>query len=591
MPKKSTIKHLCLVLVISVCGIATPARALITVGPSAPPADYNNIQDAIDAASEPNVIEVNDGTYTGPGNYNIDTKGKEITVKSKNGAVNCIIDCQSNGRAFIFQSGEDGNTILQGFTIKNGFAFDPSPPYDPNDDPDGFGGAIYCIGSSPTIKNCVITDNEADYGGGGVFCDASSDPCITSCDIRYNYCGSYRYDVNQVQIGGGIYCRNSSPTISNCEITENWVEGWWKKGSGGGIACEDSNAVIADCNIFYNESWSLYGEYDDPIEPNYSQDGGGIYSERSNVTIISCGLADNFANYSGGGIAAWDGSTTILGCSVNYNICGASGGGIYSAGNPEFTGPNTPPSILNCYMQNCLIIKNKGYWGGGVASSYGSFASINNCTIAKNIVDWPDYTGGVRCKNGRASIINSIIWGNAGKSISALGGTVSVRYSDVQVPDSNDPNIPNVQQGEGNINTDPLFAEPIRYDYHLQSEYGRWNPDTGLHDINDPNTSPCIDAGNPFSDFSNEPEDNGDRINMGTYGNTTHASLSGPGVIRYVPGDIDEDGDVDIFDLIILIDNWLLEGAAINNERADINNDGIVNFFDYSIFNRFWPWP
>jgi hypothetical protein len=584
------------VLVISVCGIATPARALITVGPSAPPADFNNIQDAIDAASEPNIIEVNDGTYTGPGNYDIDTKGKEITVKSQNGPGNCIIDCQSNGRAFIFQSGEDANTILQGFTIKNGFAFDPSPPYDPNDDPDGFGGAIYCTGSSPMIKNCAITDNEADYGGGGIFCDESSDPCITSCDIKYNYCGSYRFDVNQVQIGGGIYCRNSGPAISNCNITENWVEGWWKKGSGGGVAYENSNnALIVDCNIIDNECWALEGEYDDPFEPNYSQDGGGIYVERSNLTISDCTLADNFANYSGGGIAAWESITWILGCSVNYNICGASGGGIYSVDNPAFFDPNSPPTLLSCYMQNCLITKNKGYWGGGVASSYDSFAAIINCTIAKNNVDYPElYAGGLRCKNGWATVINSIIWGNAGKSISAfggVGGTVRVRYSDVQIPDNNDPNIPNVSQGEGNINEDPLFADPIRYDYHLQSEYGRWNPDTGLHDINDPNTSPCIDAGNPFADFSNEPEDNGDRINMGAYGNTTQASLSGAGVIRYVPADLDEDGDVDIFDWIILFDNWLLEGAAINNKRADINNDGIVNFTDLAIFNRFWPWP
>ncbi len=80
--------------------------------------------------------------------------------------------------------------------------------------------------------------------------------------------------------------------------------------------------------------------------------------------------------------------------------------------------------------------------------------------------------------------------------------------------------------GTGNINTDPLFANhdtTTPGDYHLMSEYGRWN---GSAWVNDDTTSPCIDAGDPADDYSNEPEPNGDRINMGAYGNTEQASKS-----------------------------------------------------------------
>ena len=80
-------------------------------------------------------------------------------------------------------------------------------------------------------------------------------------------------------------------------------------------------------------------------------------------------------------------------------------------------------------------------------------------------------------------------------------------------------------------------------------------------------------------------------MNMGAYCNTSRASKSGVDVIRYVPGDIDEDGDVDMFDLAILFGNWLLEGDDIIDRRADINNDGIVNFKDYAILAKFWLWP
>ncbi len=74
------------------------------------------------------------------------------------------------------------------------------------------------------------------------------------------------------------------------------------------------------------------------------------------------------------------------------------------------------------------------------------------------------------------------------------------------------------------IHADPLFADQKNHDYHLKSLAGRWNGNTWVKDsVN----SPCIDAGYPNSDYSKEPEDNGNRINIGRYGNTVYASLSG----------------------------------------------------------------
>ncbi len=55
---------------------------------------------------------------------------------------------------------------------------------------------------------------------------------------------------------------------------------------------------------------------------------------------------------------------------------------------------------------------------------------------------------------------------------------------------------------------DPLFVQPDSNDYHLQF------------------LSPCIDGGDPASDYSAEPEPNGKIVNMGAFGNTPEASLS-----------------------------------------------------------------
>ena len=53
------------------------------------------------------------------------------------------------------------------------------------------------------------------------------------------------------------------------------------------------------------------------------------------------------------------------------------------------------------------------------------------------------------------------------------------------------------------------------------SKAGRWyNSQWVVDDV----SSPCIDAGDENSDYSNEPAPNGGKVNMGYYGNTAEAS-------------------------------------------------------------------
>lgn len=243
---------------------------------------YTTIQDAIDEAVNGDTVIVNDGNYTGEGNRDIDFNGKAIIVRSENGPENCIIDCQASSgnqhRGFTFHNGEGNSSLLDGFTITNG--------YGPNEDLGNgirsYGGAILCNGSSPTITRCKIEVNSAKFGGG--IYSISASPKIDYCTISGN---------SVTNTGCGITCDGGSATISRCLITGN-------VGSfGGGIECVYGGPTIINSIISGN---------------SVTYRGGGIRCIGSSVTIINCTFAENGAGTHGGGLYSQDCTPTITNC-------------------------------------------------------------------------------------------------------------------------------------------------------------------------------------------------------------------------------------------------------------------------------------
>jgi hypothetical protein len=150
--------------------------------------------------------------------------------------------------------------------------------------------------------------------------------------------------------------------------------------------------------------------------------------------------------------------------------------------------------------------------------------------------------------------------------------------------------------GPGNIDSDPCFVregywdfnEPKTFfegDYHLQSEIGRWDPNTSLWGI-DANTSVCIDAGNPGCTLGSESNDgNNVRINMGAYGGTPTASK--PPFNWQSIADLTNNGGVDFDDLKVFADYWLDSGKCI---PCDLNRSELVDFIDFTILANNWLW-
>lgn len=244
------------------------------------PSQYATIQAGIDAAAAGDTVLVADGTYMGAGNKGLNFNGKAIVVMSENGPEVTIIDCKGNGRGFSFYSGEGSTSVVKGFTVDNGSASD--------------GGGIHCTGSSPKITSNILSNNSAQYSGGGIYCYIDSSPTIISNIFSGNSAGIY---------GGAIYCdSNASPEITHSIFSSNSAGS-----SGGGISCwEDSSPKIVNCifsSNFASESSGGISCYNNssPTILNtilWGDTSGEIYLDSSTITIT---YSDIQGGYTGEG--------------------------------------------------------------------------------------------------------------------------------------------------------------------------------------------------------------------------------------------------------------------------------------------------
>lgn len=355
------------------------------------PENYMTIQIALDAAIEGDIVIIGDGVYTGVGNKNLDFKGKALTLRSENGPSRCIIDCEGVGTGVnFFPNTSPSNQILEGLSIVNAWET-----------------AIYCDGAQIRIRNCIISGNTANQGGGIAL--YSSSAVIEGCTISGNVAGLH---------GGGIYCFESTLKLRNSHIGDNdaWV-------GGGGICCYDSSADIKNCVISGNDGFDY---------------GGGFSSNYSSATFTNCTIEQNSTGGVGGGLDIFNSpSTSLMNCLITANDA-EEGGGVYLLSS----------SIT---LQRCTLSGNTAAWysgGGG-----GIYADSSQAGLTNSIL-WNDSVG----------------VGYGPEMALANESAFTVSYCDVQGGQAAvyvDPGC-TLTWGAGNIDADPLFAErPGHGNYYL----------------------------------------------------------------------------------------------------------------------------
>jgi len=437
---------------------------------------YETIQQAIDDANDYNTIVVTIGVHTGPGNRDIEYLGKAISVQSidpNNFDIVAATIIDSNGseyephRGFHFYNGEDANSVLAGLTITNGrYCYD--------------GGAIRCFNnSSPTIRNCIITQNFAQGRA------------------------------------GGIYCGTSSPTIKNCIITDNVAT----RGYGAAIACfYDSSPTITNCIITGNSAVGYHH-------------GGGIYChDHSNAIINNCLISSNSAGHRGGGLSAYWSSPVLT---------------------------------------NCTVIGNTAEEGGGISSFRESNPSVINCIVRDNIA----------ADGNQLALINtSRVW--EGTNIPT---EMTVSFSDIEggQADACIDHDCSLHWGDGNIDIDPNFVNPGYWDdantpaepnddffftgnYHLL-------PMSGCIDAGDNNSVPAYTD----TDIDGEERIFNDTVDIGADEVVTN------------PADFNTDGIVDYLDIKVMTNEWLGSDGEL---QSDLFDDDFIDFADYAKLAEQWHW-
>jgi len=437
-------------------------------------------------------------------------------------------------------SNTDETAVLNGFTITGGYIWVVA--YSLGGPPTGGAGMLVASGS-PTLIDCTFTGNETGNSGGGLLIYDDSNPMLINCKLIRN----------NAESGGGVFSsRSSSPTLINCTFSDNYA-----KRKGGGMYTANGNPKLTNCvfrsNLadgldtqgggMYNINCSLELT-NSMFSENSAEIGGAICNKDSNTVLNMCEFVRNKASYYGGAIAN-GGQLIAKVCVFKNNYPGAvKDGGSESvptfidcifSGNSSIY-PGGAVSVKTATFYNCLFIGNRAFgdWSTGGAVYSILTASLNNCTFSNN---WADNGRALYCY--RASVDNCIFWGTEGQIYpdGLEWEYVSADYSNIQ----------GGWPGQGNTDTDPLFADPgywadaddpnvvaepndpnavwVDGDYHLKSQAGRWDP-VSQSWIQDDVTSPCIDAGDPNNPIGHEPFPNGGIINMGAYGGTVEASKS-----------------------------------------------------------------
>jgi hypothetical protein len=348
--------------------------------------------------------------------------------------------------------------------------------------------------------------SDGDGAGGGVHANQYNDGTMVISHNRIHDSRTRNHTTADTR-GGGIHAetQNFGGALASVRIEDNHVfENLAGKGAG--------------INVAGRQATLLRNRVQD--NTTHSDHGGGIYVSTVTTEVHNNVIRGNLVGATAG--YGWGGGIIIAGAGADLTGNLITGNITPSAGSGVFWDEGAVGSMRNDLIVQNVCPSSAGaaiYVDGGPGGP--STVMLENVTIADH--DCPGIGGAVFIENGsQIAIRNAILWNNTEEFSTITGGGYSISYSITQA------------SGTGNINSDPLFANPLALDYHERSTAGRYTPGGFVNDVV---SSPAVDAGDPASDYVQESQPNGGRVNLGAFGNTPEASRSPNGLGDAIFGD------------------------------------------------------
>jgi predicted outer membrane repeat protein len=308
---------------------------------------YTSFQTALDNAVSDDQIWVAKGTYK-PSTEVGGTGDRFKTFQMKNGVeiyggfagTETSIDQRTE-----FNDGETNETILSGdlngnddFDVSNGGYLDGTG--------DDNCYHVFYHPSGTNLDNSAILDGFTITGGNA---NAASPPD------------------NQ---GGGIFNKESSPTLSKIIIKDNNAES-----DGGGMLGDNSASLITNSVFYSNRSGAL---------------GGALIDwNATSVTLINCLFYQNYSN-SGGAVYAFNAKPTLTNVTISNNAA-TNGGGL------SFIFSNSNITLLN----NCII------WGNTATSEGNQLYISSSGKITMNYSCYSNSTNDIQNNGGTFTATNN----------------------------------------------------------------------------------------------------------------------------------------------------------------------------------------
>ncbi len=427
-------------------------------------------------------------------------------------------------------SGVDETAVLDGFTIKAGYATQNS------------GGGMYVLAGSPTLQGCTFTRNLAGFASGGGMYSYDANPTLRDCRFIQNY-------VHLGQ-GAGLFSGGSgAPLIERCHFAENIDVGTPSGGEGAGAAIShyaSGELRVLDSAFVDNVARGLY-----PSGDRGGTYAGAIHQFGGTMTVERCLFLRNWSNC-GGAIWTWRDATIVNSLFIRNQA-------------PEYHA-------------------SQGGWGGvggaiGGLSYFGATITLLHCTIVDNSAT---EGGGLRLlQSASADVDNCIFWGNVDQNGSvgpsqirgAGAGYSCIQNMLVPIP-GEDP--PDPRDFPGCIDANPMFVNQAAYDLHLLPG------------------SPSIDAADNLAvpawvttDYDGLLRFFDDPATPDTGRGTPPIADMGACEFQFVtcdPCDANCDGAVDAFDIEPFIGLLVGGGTPCSVCAGDANGDGAIDAFDIEPF-------